>query len=206
TSLADSNAGGSGALRAAISASNATAGPNEIDILTPGTYALTLNGTATDNSAGELAILNNDVAILNHSGGPVVIDAGGLTTPERVLDIAPTGSAVTVTLTGVTIQGGAGVNIGGGLFVEQTSTPTLNNDIVQDNSAALAGGGILTYGMVTLNHTTVRANTSQRQGGGLVTVDGSIVVQDNSVITGNSAVADGGGFYVTSGMGLKDGD
>ena len=103
TSLADSNAAGSGALRAAISASNATAGPNEIDILAPGTYLLTLNGTATDNSAGELSILNHSVTIVNQSGGTVVIDAGGLTPRNRVFDIAPTGFAINVTLTGVTI-------------------------------------------------------------------------------------------------------
>src|SRR5690349_16561873 len=83
TSLADSNAPGSGTLRAAISASNATAGPNEIDIRTSGTYQLRLNGTATDNSAGELSILNNDVTLVNRSGGAVVIDATGLNT--RVL-------------------------------------------------------------------------------------------------------------------------
>ena len=103
TSLADSNVAGSGSLRRAITDSNATAGPNTINILTPGPYFLTLNGTATDNSAGELAILNNNVSIVNLSGGTVVIDAGGLTPRNRVFDIAPTGFAINVTLTGVTI-------------------------------------------------------------------------------------------------------
>jgi uncharacterized repeat protein (TIGR01451 family) len=196
TSLADSNTAGRGALRAAISASNATPGPNEIDILIPGTYQLTLNGTATDNSAGELSILNHSVTIVNQSGGIVVIDAGGLTTPERVLDISPTGTAIEVSITGVIIQGGnTTTNAGGGIRALQGSSLTLNNDIIRNNKSFFDGGGIYTNGVVTLNGTAVRANTTKLNGGGIATVGGSIVVQNNSVIAGNSAALNGGGLF-----------
>jgi hypothetical protein len=47
TSLADSNDPGSGALRAAISASNATPGPNEIDILLPAPTSSPCRGRPT---------------------------------------------------------------------------------------------------------------------------------------------------------------
>jgi uncharacterized repeat protein (TIGR01451 family) len=200
TNLADSNAPASGTLRATITASNATPGPNEIDIRTPGTYTLTLNGTGTDNSAGELSILNNSLTLVNQSGGTVIIDASGLTTPERVFDVSPTGPAINVTITGVTIQGGKSVNNfnaptggdGAGIRVVGTSSLTLNNDIVQNNWAQSGGGVFSAAGPVTLDATTVRNNKGNFQGGGVAAA--SIVVWDHSVVTGNTATLDGGGL------------
>jgi uncharacterized repeat protein (TIGR01451 family) len=197
TSLADSNVAGSGSLRAAISASNATPGPNTINILTPGPYALTLNGTATDNSAGELAILNNDVTILNQSGGTVTIDAGGLTTPERVFDISPTGGTINVTLTGVTIQGGNTTANGGGILVNGSSNLTLNNDIVQNNTAG-NGGGINDFGgagTLTVTNSTVSGNSASGiAGGGGITLGGNgTLIMNNSLIANNSSRGTGPG-------------
>src|SRR5262249_45235319 len=60
TSLLDSNVAGSGSLRRAITDSNATAGLNQINILTPGKYRLILNGADDNNTAGDLDILTND--------------------------------------------------------------------------------------------------------------------------------------------------
>jgi uncharacterized repeat protein (TIGR01451 family) len=202
TSLADSNAPGSGALRAAITASNATAGPNEIDLLTPGTYKLTLVGTPNeaDNSAGELSILNHDVTLVNRSGGAVVIDAAGLNT--RVLDIRNTGPGLTVTLTGLTIQGG-NADTGGGIQLGYDSSLTLNNDIVQNNSAN-AGGGIgesSSSGVVTLNGTAVRNNRAG-YGGGIDFGQGGFITLMNSSVTNNQAGGIGGGIAAGQGTDL----
>jgi uncharacterized repeat protein (TIGR01451 family) len=203
TSLRDSNDPGSGSLRRAITESNGTAGPNEIDIRTPGTYKLTLSGTATDNSAGELSILNNSVDIENQSGGAVVIDATGLNT--RVLDVSPSGSAVNVTITGVTIQAGNTTDNGGGIQVQNASTLTLNNDIVQNNSAGQRGGGIWSNGPVTLNATTIRDNKAlASSGGGVREVGAPIIVQNHSVITGNTAGLNGGGLRSEGPITLTD--
>src|SRR5262245_11547510 len=65
TNLLDSNVAGSGSLRRAITDSNATAEPNQINILTPGTYRLTLNGTDDNNTAGDLDVFNSSVTITN---------------------------------------------------------------------------------------------------------------------------------------------
>jgi uncharacterized repeat protein (TIGR01451 family) len=200
TRLADSNDPASGALRAAISASNATPGPNEIDILAPGTYALTLNGTATDNSVGELTILNNDVTIVNQSGGTVVIDASAVNT--RVLDIAPTGPAVNVTLTGLTIRhgsAGTGAGIRADILTQQGFTLTLNNDIVQANTATFDGGGIFIFGgALTLNGTAVRDNGAGRDGGGIAALLARVTLT-NSSVTGNHAGGSGGGGTIANG-------
>src|SRR5262249_31924192 len=90
TSLLDSNPAAGGSLRRAIPASTARAGPNQIHILTPAVYRLTLNGESDDNTTGDLDVLNNGVTIANESGAAVVIDAVGLTTPDRVIDVSPT--------------------------------------------------------------------------------------------------------------------
>jgi uncharacterized repeat protein (TIGR01451 family) len=203
TSLADSNVTGSGSLRRAITDSNAKAGPNEIDILTPGPYALTLNGTATDNSAGELALLNNDVTILNKSGGPVVIDAGGLATPDRVFEISPTGPPVNVTITGVTIQGGNTEADGGGIRVGSTSTLTLNNDVVQHNQAGSGGGGISTRdGPVKLNDTLVANNSGSGLGGGILQDGAATLTISDSLLLHNLSPNGGvGGGFGTNGTG-----
>jgi uncharacterized repeat protein (TIGR01451 family) len=211
TSLADSNAPGSGTLRAAITASNnATPGPNEIDIRTPGTYALTLSGTATDNSAGELAILNNDVAILNQSGGSVVIDASAVNT--RVLDIGPMGPAVNVSITGLTIQHGS-AGFGAGILAHEGSTLTLTNDIIQNNNSLFLGGGIVVLrGDLTITNSIIRGNSQTRAssvatgGGGIVVAGigaaGGTATIANSLITNNSSSATeagsgGGGLLIT---------
>jgi uncharacterized repeat protein (TIGR01451 family) len=208
TSLADSNAAGSGSLRRAITDSNNTAGPaNDIDILTPGTYFLTLNGRNDDNSAGDLDILSNSVNIVNRSGGTVVIDAGGLTS-ERVFDISPAGAAINVRITGVTIQRGdrtaaqAGDDtVGGGIRVTGTSTLLLTFDIVQRNTA-LDGGGIAAAGLVTILNSIITDNTSTDNrpghGGGGIFVGGTgaVTIGDCEFI-GNIAAGDGGGILNT---------
>jgi uncharacterized repeat protein (TIGR01451 family) len=206
TSLADSNVPGSGSLRRAITDSNNTPGPNQIHILVPGPYMLTLPGVENNNTGGDLDILNNKVDIDNQSGGTVVIDAGSLPTPDRVLDIAQAGNEIGVTITGVTIQGGnlspGGSNTnGGGIRVFGLSSLTLNNVIVQNNHAPVQGGGISTDGgNLTLNGTTVRHNISSG-GGGLYSASGRLTItsslfDDNSSM--NSGGGGGGGIYLAS--------
>ena len=63
TTLADSATAGSGSLRAAILASDATAGPNIINLTLVGTYKLSLFGNAHNGTNGALQITNNSVTI-----------------------------------------------------------------------------------------------------------------------------------------------
>jgi uncharacterized repeat protein (TIGR01451 family) len=195
TSLLDSNVAGSGSLRRAITDSNATAGPNQINILTPGTCRLTLNGADDSNSAGDLDLLTNDVAIINQSGGTVAIEAGSLMTPDRVIDVSPTGGRITATIKGVTIEGGllTGTDRGAGVRVQAGSSLTLNNDLVQNNTTADFGGGI--YAMnsdVKLDATTL-FNNNASDGAGIVGVGSSTLTITNSLIVKNTATGPGGG-------------
>jgi uncharacterized repeat protein (TIGR01451 family) len=211
TSLADSNVVGSGSLRRAISDANSTPGTNQINILTAGVYQLTLNGANEDNNAtGDLDILNSgsvlSLAIVNQSGGSVVIDAGSLTPTDRVFDITPAGPAVDVTITGVTIQGGNTTGGGGGIRVQNGSSLTLNQVIVLNNAAQASGGGLSALNSnVTLIGTTVRKNIGVVGGGGLVTAGGGSLTITNSLVADNSTSSsvpgDGGGGFLLAGTG-----
>jgi hypothetical protein len=198
TSLADSNASSSGSLRRAIADSNNTAGPNQIHVLTPGTYDLTIAGVEENaDVTGDLDIVNQDVTIDNQSGGTVVINQ---TTNDRVFDVSPSGVGIHVTITGVTIQGGQVTGeSGGGIRVSGPSGLILTNDLVQKNSAD-NGGGIDTYN-ATLNiyYSLIAGNsatdTRAGQGGGGLFIDGvGQVTIGGSEFTGNSAASDGGGI------------
>ena len=162
--VADSAVPGSGTLRAAILASDATAGPNTINLTVAGTYKLTLFGSAHDGTNGALQITNQSVTITNTSGGTALIDGGGV---DRVFDIEGM-VAGGVAFNGVTIQNGlastnsnAGADVngssddGGGIYSPQTSV-TLNNSTVGGNQAFSEGGGVWTdTGNLTLTNSSI---------------------------------------------------
>jgi uncharacterized repeat protein (TIGR01451 family) len=201
TSLLDSNAAGSGSLRRAITDSNATPGPNQINILTPGTYRLTLGGIRDDNAAGSLTILNNSVSITNQSGGAVVIDGSGLTTHNDVFQIhRTTADAFSVRITAVTIQGG-----GGGILVFGGSSLRLDDDVIQNNTTLENGGGILAVdSSVQLNGTTVRNNTGDQGGGIFITGRTAALQVFNSLIANNSSLHTGPGGGGICADGISD--
>jgi uncharacterized repeat protein (TIGR01451 family) len=203
TSLLDSNAAGSGSLRRAITDANATAGPNQVNILTPGTYRLTLIGPEDSNKTGDLDITNS-VTITNQSGGTAVIDAGGLTTLDRVIQIFPAVDTISVKITGVTIQGGNRPPTGGpggGILVQFGSSLTLDHDIVQNNTTSENGGGIAVLaGKIDLEGTTVRNNTGAEGGGIFVTGPQAALTVNNSLLANNSSTStlpDAGGGGIT---------
>jgi uncharacterized repeat protein (TIGR01451 family) len=195
TSLIDSNAAGSGSLRRAITDSNATAGPNQIDILTPGVYHLTLTGADENaNATGDLDVVGQGVTITNKSGGSVEIDANGLS--DRVLDVAPTGPGVNVTITGVTIERGNPTGPGGGIR-SQNSNLVLTNDRLFDNAAGTNGGGLSQTGGgdLTITNCLIDLNRSGVGGGGALIIDTQDVTITNSQFFANAASAgDGGGL------------
>lgn len=113
--------------------------------------------------------------------------------------------------------------LGGGIYCYHSS-PTITNNIITDNNADLAGGGICAnrgcYSIIANN--TITANSTGRYGGGIFcqlaspTITNNTITNNsasggpgggiccyyasnptitNNVITGNSAGHDGGGIY-----------
>jgi hypothetical protein len=159
-------------LRAAVIAANASVGVADTIILPGGTYHLTLadTGGPEDTAAsGDLDITDN--LTIASAVSTVVIDATGL--GDRVFKILPsaTGPAPTVSMNGLTIQGGQ-APVG--------DTPLASTD----NSL---GGGILNEGSLTLTDCVVQGNLAQG-------------AAFNDVGSGNGGNGSGGGIFTAGPM------
>ncbi len=98
-------------------------------------------------------------------------------------------SGVTVLLGNLTITGGGGP-FGGG--INNSGTLTLQTITITGNSAAGAGGGIYNAGTVTLNDSgqggsTVAGNTAGQGGGIYNSGQGSVILNNHSTVTDNTA-------------------
>lgn len=175
------DANGGCSLRAAIMEANANPGTYVIT-LPAGTYVLTRPSGAENNvQYGDLDI-QADLTIEGAGAANTIIDAAG---QYRVFEVM---AGYTVTISGVTIQGGnAGFYDGGAIY--NSGDLTLRNVTIRDN-AADDGGGIYndTYNDATLvveNSTFERNSTSGSYGygeaiyGGTVTLR-NVIVRDHS--------------------------
>ncbi len=211
-------------LRSAIQAANSTTGPNTINLALPGTYAITLHGTAgeTDNQAGEFSIFpttpSGDLSLINTSGGAITVDGGG---NNRVFDInaSNTNNPAThfkVTMQGFTITNGKAFDAanpdgpngsGGGIRDQGNQSLTLTNMVITNNSASADGGGISMENSVDtpwtleLNNTTVSNNNAGDAGGGIDEDGAGRVNINNSTITGNTTVNQGAGIWLDAATG-----
>jgi hypothetical protein len=139
-------------------------------------------GAGSWNKAGSLTIV--DSLISGNSGG------------NNFGAIANEGSLV-VRRTTFTANGGFQ---GGAIANLETGVASLYDSDVAFNEAR-DGGGILSWGSLTLVDTDVRSNTAEFDGGGIKMVDGSLVVRDSSItsnlLTDSSSY--GGGIAVEQG-------
>lgn len=173
-------------------------------LLTGGqTYALTRTGSDENaNVTGDLDVLT--AMRLTTNGGQATIDATGLS--DRVLDFP--GSAVyDASLTALTLYGGSGVALGGGLQVQASVNLTLDQVTLQGNSASQGGGGIFNYnGVLTLTHSNLISNSvvgaGTPAGGGLTNYYLATLI-DSSVV-GNTSTQDGGGIWTQAALSLRN--
>jgi hypothetical protein len=201
-------------LRSAIQQANATPEADTINLTVPGTYKITLAGSGEDaNATGDFDILaaGGNQTISNTSGRPVTIDGGGL---DRVFDINPTfdpnnpAAPFKVTIQGVTIQHGIAAPFGdgtmGGGAIRDTGNASLelDNDVIANNSASGAGGGILMQNTVntpwtlTVNNSVIRNNHASDAGGGIDTIGSGHVIVTGSQLIGNTCVNQGAAIWL----------
>ena len=89
----------------------------------------------------------------------------------------------TSALTGTTISDNR-ANIGGGGLLNGSGPLTLINSTVSNNRATSSGGGFYNFGTLTLTNVTTYRNEAGGAGGGLLTITGTVRLQ-NSILAGN---------------------
>ncbi|MBK8464566.1 MAG: carboxypeptidase regulatory-like domain-containing protein [Chloracidobacterium sp.] len=104
----------------------------------------------------------------------------------------------TLTLNRCTVSGNTVTTSGGGIYMSNSTTLHLHYSTVRSNSAA-SGGGIYIFNSGTLNMigSTVNGNAAT-DGGGIYNGTSGTVNTTSSTIDGNSASSEGGGIYNTA--------
>lgn len=176
---------GAGSLRHAIAVANVTPGADTI------TFDPSVTGTIT-LTTGELSI--TDSVTLQGPGPNVLTIMGNNVSP--VLDIPQPPGTLEVTVSGLTISGGLGIN-GGGISVRDAAL-TLDNVVLSGNGALQKGGGLFADGFrltLTVRNSIITGNTAW-DGGGIYVEDtqGPTLIQ-NTTISNNTATNHGGGIF-----------
>jgi len=171
---------------------------------------VTGNGGGIYNSGGTLTIANSVISG-NTAGTGGGIYASGSTTIRNTTVAGNTaatagGMAIyssfskpsTMTVSNSTISGNSatGASGGGGLYVFNSTTATLNNVTISDNTSGGGSGGIRSDGTLHLNGATIAGNRANGSGGGLY-VSGLAANVANTLIAENTA-AIGPDCYSTS--------
>jgi subtilisin family serine protease len=118
-----------------------------------------------------------NATVLDGGGaGPVVTFPAGAT-PATVLD-------------GFTVRNG-GAAFGAGIFADGAS-PTINGNIIRDNSASAFGGGLYLSGNAVVRNNLFRGNSANI--GGAVYAQGGAPVFAGNTVADNTAAMDGGGL------------
>ena len=155
-------------------------------------FSSSLNGQTINLTAGELPISDN-LTIIGPGANQLTINAGGL---SRIFDVT---ASKTVTISGLTLEGGATAN-GGGAIYNSSGTVSLSGLTITASSAASGGGVSSVGGVLTLSNSTIYGNSTTGSGsGGGLTVTGGQAIIDQSTVSGNSATGgNGGGIYSTT--------
>jgi len=194
-------------LRAAIQEANALAGADLVR-LPAGTYALTLAGANEDASASGDLDISSELLIVGAGPDTTIVQGNGA---DRVFDI---GSGAVASLAAVSVRGGGGVDLGGG--IRNAGALAIEACRVEQNGgegslAVRLGGGIANTGTLAITGCALRdnqagASSGQRaigaQGGALynllITAINASRIENNRVVGAASGGNAGGGVFMNS--------
>jgi hypothetical protein len=175
----------------AIHEANANGKKNTIR-LAAGTYTLTEVDNTTDGPNGLPSITSEFRLTIQGAKDEGTIIERQFGAPHfRLIHVAATG---TLTLDGLTLQGGNSDSVGGGIFND--GTLTLTHSTVSGNAAHTFGGGISNNGTLTLTNSTVSDNAGSGiigAAGGIWNNNGTLTLI-NSTVSGNREDGQGGGI------------
>ncbi len=178
-------------LRAAIQEANALAGADTIS-LPAGTFTLSIPGAGEEVGAtGDLDI-TGDLTITGAGARNTILDGGAL---DRVLDVDPGGSGITVSISSLTIRNGNVSGAPGGGVRSAGPSLTLTDCVISGSVTTVNGGGIFNSGTLVINRCTINGNSAGGDGAGLQNTGTATLT--NATLTGNTGTgttSKGGGF------------
>ena len=129
---------------------------------------------------------------LENSGGPVGFDLGG----GGIYN----GDGAVLNLTDSTVSDNAtAAQPGGGVYGFFNSTINIIRSTVSGNVAADVAGGLRTLGNATIINSTISGNTSTAwHGGALFATDGTVMIENTSIIDNFGASGTAGGLMVAT--------
>jgi len=164
-------------IQAAINAAN----PGDTVLVAPGFYPENID------------FLGKAITLTSSDGPESTVIDGGQLAPVAVFQSGETTKSI---LSGFTLQDGMGTfefsYSGGGIFIANSS-PTVRQNIVQQNNAGSGGGIAVQFGSPILAQNTIVGNNAQFGGGIYILGDSSAKVRGNIVI-GNYGSSAGGGI------------
>jgi hypothetical protein len=158
--------------------------------------------------SGTDIFINQDVSLrggYEFEDGSFSPPAGGVDPSTTVIDAQGGGRALRVQvpsgfhplIEGFTIRNAASSGVGGAVYVQASSAPSLTELIISDSSATRGGGIYIEAGAPTLQNVTISGTVASDRGGGLYVGGGSPIIE--SVTISNATAVNGGGVYVAGG-------
>ncbi len=184
-------------LRGAINAANTAAGNDTVTFGAAVTGILQLTGVLPD--------LSSNIDFQGPGATVLTVRGEGAADPYRIFGI---GNNFIVTISGLTLANGRGINVGGGAILNNHSVLTLRNCVLNGNagddggaiySAASTGSGSLSVIGCTFNNNTGAFNAGAIYNDGF---DGNApLTVTNCTFAGNSTGGNGGAIYSNGGGG-----
>jgi len=185
------------------------AASGDVISLPAGTYALTIPGSDDLGRRGDLDLVGKSLTITGAGPGETRIVANFPNTSssarDRVFHIL---GGATLSISGVTINGGITSTFGGGIRNEGTLNAT--NIVVRNNFAVVVennrvlgsnGGGIanLSGARATISESEISGNTANRSGGGIFNAANATVTLDRVTVANNVTTREDGGGIANEG-------
>ncbi|MBM3242726.1 hypothetical protein FJZ31_41225 [Candidatus Poribacteria bacterium] len=156
-----------------------------IDAAKDGDTVLVADGTWTGPGNKDLDFKGKAITVTSENGAEnCIIDCEG----DGRGFYFHSGETNKSVVSGFTITNGSPNDGNGGGIYCYESSPTIINNIVEENSVSRGGGGICCiFSDATIQNNEISRNSSSNTGGGIACVDGSSPTIQNNKINGNSA-------------------
>ena len=198
TTADDRTSNGNCTLHEAMEAANTNTVVDSCTAGEPGLDTVDLSGIAGDiYLSTTLPFTEEDMTIIGPGDENLLVHANGI--GGSIFRIKSLSAQVTVNISGIRITGGNITGNGGGIYVYPGNTLNLSSCRVDNNSAALDGGGIINdQGKLSITNCDLLYNTSAQRGGGLANFAGELTIT-NSSIGNNTSANNGGGIFNLNG-------